>query len=117
MDQVLVNAKARWQQAYASLQRSALLQGQVADSIGTDAGLLNTAMVRSQGAIGALDATQAGHELTALGVKQSLQLQGLLAAQAGAQTLQQARDLATEDEARQRFTSFVGTGTGYTAEH
>jgi type IV secretion system protein TrbE len=117
MDQVLVNAKTRWQQAYAALQKSALLQGEVADSIGTDTGVLNTAMARSQGATGALSATQAGNELTALGVKQALQLQGLLAAQARAQTLQQARDLATEDEARQRFTRFVGTGTGYTAGH
>jgi len=114
MNDVLVNAKTRWDEAYASLQRSALLQGQTADSIGADSRLLNSAMARSQSATGALDAAQAGNELTALGVKQSLQLQGLLAAQARAQTLQQARDLATEDEARQRFTAFVGTGTGYT---
>jgi len=32
-----------------------------------------------------------------------------------AQTLTRARDLATEDEARQRFKTFVGTGSAYTA--
>ena len=71
-------------------------------------------MLRADGYDASCTAAQVPAELTALGVKQSLQLQGLLAAQARAQTLQQARDLATEDEARQRFTAFVGTGTGYT---
>ena len=52
MNDVLVNAKTRWYEAYASLQRSALLQGQTADSIATDMGLLNSAMARSQGATG-----------------------------------------------------------------
>ena len=110
---VLANARSRWDEAYASLQRSAMLQAQTADGIATDTGLLNDAMARSQGASGALDVAQAGNELTALGVKQSLQLQGLLAAQARAETLQRAHDLATEDEARQRFATFVGTGNGY----
>jgi type IV secretion system protein TrbE len=112
---VLANAKSRWDGAYASLQRSALLQGQTADGIATETGLLGDAMARSQSAAGALDVAQAGNELTALGVKQSLQLQGLLAAQARADTLQRARDLATENEARQRFSTFVGTGNGYAA--
>jgi P-type conjugative transfer protein TrbJ len=57
----------------------------------------------------------AGNELTALSVKQSLALQGLLTAQLRAETMTKARDLATENEARQRFKSFVGTGTAYTA--
>ena len=114
-DDVLRNAKMRWDEEYAGLKRAALLQGQIADGIETDTRLLGDAMTRSRNAVGALEATQAGNELTSLAVKQSLSLQGLLAAQHRAETVSRARDLATEDEARQRFKSFVGTGSVYSA--
>lgn len=113
-DDQLRTAKSRWDEEYASLKRSALLQGQIIDSIGSDSRILDDALNRSRTASGALDVTQAGNELSALGVKQSLQLQGLLAAQARTETLNRARDLAIEDEARKRFKSFVGTGQAYT---
>jgi type IV secretion system protein VirB4 len=112
-DDVLRNAKTRWDEEYAGLKRAALLQGQIADGIETDTRLLGDAMTRSRNAAGALDATQAGNELTSLAVKQSLALQGLLAAQHRAETITRARNLAAEDEARQRFKSFVGAGSGY----
>ncbi len=114
-DDVLRNAKSRWDEEYAAFKRSALLQGQIADSVDADTRLLSDAMARSRDAAGALEAAQAGNELTGLSVKQSLALQSLLAAQHRAETLTRARDLATEDEARQRFKTFVGTGSAYTA--
>jgi type IV secretion system protein VirB4 len=114
-DSVLRNAKTRWEEEYAALKRAALLQGQIVDGIETDTRLLGDAMTRSRNAAGALEVSQAGNELTGLAVKQSLSLQGLLAAQHRAETVTRARDLATEDEARQRFKSFVGTGSGYSA--
>jgi P-type conjugative transfer protein TrbJ len=114
-DDVLRNAKKRWDEEYAGLKRAALLQGQIVDGIETDTRLLDDAMTRSRNSAGALEVTQAGNELTGLAVKQSLTLQGLLAAQHRAETVSRARDLATEDEARQRFKSFVGTGSGYAA--
>ena len=114
-DDVLRNAKTRWDEEYAGLKRAALLQGQIADGIETDTRLLGDAMTRSRNAGGALEVTQAGNELTGLAVKQSLALQGLLAAQHRAETVSRARALAAEDEARQRFKSFVGTGSGYSA--
>jgi P-type conjugative transfer protein TrbJ len=72
-------------------------------------------MTRSLNAAGILEATQAGNELTALSVKQSLALQGLLTAQLRAETLAKARDLATENESRQRFKTFLGASSAYTA--
>ncbi len=114
-DDVLRNASTRWDEEYAAFQRTALLQGQIADSIEADTRLLSGAMTRSLNAAGMLEAAQAGNELTALGVKQSLALQGLLTAQLRAETLLRARDLATENEARQRFKTFVGAGSAYTA--
>jgi P-type conjugative transfer protein TrbJ len=114
-EDVLRNARTRWDEEYAALKRAALLQGQIADSIGIDTGLLGDAMLHSRSAVGILEATQAGNELIALSVKQSLALQGLLTAQLRTETLGKARDLAIENEARQRFKSFVGTGSAYTA--
>lgn len=114
-DDVLRNATTRWEEEYAAFRRSALVQGQIADSMETDARLLDDALASSRNAVGALEATQAGNELTGLSVKQSLALQGLLTVQARAETLTRARDLATEEEARQRFKSFVGAGSAYTA--
>jgi P-type conjugative transfer protein TrbJ len=112
---VLANAQNRWDEAYAAHKRAALLQGQIADSVDGDARLLGEAMAHSKTAAGALEAAQAGNELTGLSLKQSLALQSLLAAQQRAETLVRARALATENEARQRFKSFLGTGSAYTA--
>jgi P-type conjugative transfer protein TrbJ len=112
-DEALRNAKARWDEEYAAFRRTALLQGQIADGLEIDARLLADALARSRDAAGALEAAQAGNELTALSVKQSLALQSLLAAQYRAETLSRARDLATEDEAKQRFKTFVGNGQAY----
>jgi P-type conjugative transfer protein TrbJ len=114
-DDALRNAKARWEEEYASLRRAALLQGQVIDHLDADARLLDTAMGRSRNAAGALEAAQAGNEILGLSVKQALQLQSLIAARQRSETLTRSRDLATEDEARQRFKTFVGTGSAYSA--
>ncbi|MGE0854043.1 MAG: P-type conjugative transfer protein TrbJ [Hyphomicrobiaceae bacterium] len=114
-DDALRNAKARWEEEYASLRRAALLQGQVIDHVDGDTRLLDTVMARSRTAAGALEAAQAGNEILGLSVKQALQLQSLFAARQRSETLTRARDLATEDEARQRFKTFLGNGQAYTA--
>ncbi len=101
-------AKQRWQEEYASLERAARLQGQIGDAITTDSGLLVETMDRSRAANGALEVAQAGNELSALAVKQALSLQGLIAAQQRSDTLKSARELANEEEARQRFKVFLG---------
>jgi P-type conjugative transfer protein TrbJ len=112
---VLRNAQSRWNEVYAAHERAALVQGQIADSVDGDTRLLGDAMARTKNAAGALEVAQAGNELTGLSLKQSLALQSLLAAQQRAETVSRARDLATEDEARQRFQTFLGTGSAYTA--
>jgi len=114
-DDMLRSAKSRWGEEYAALRRAALLQGQIADGIETDTRLLGDGMARSRNAAGALEVAQAGNELTALSVKQSLALQSLLAAQHRAETMAKARDLAIEEEAKHRFKSFLGNGKAYTA--
>jgi type IV secretion system protein TrbJ len=47
-------------------------------------------------------------------VKQQLQLQNLIAADQRAQSLERARTLASQEESRLRFKTFVGTSQAYT---
>jgi P-type conjugative transfer protein TrbJ len=107
-------AKSRWDEAYASFKRAALLQGHVGDVVGSDGRLLDDILGRSQSAVGALQVSQAGNELTALGVKQALQLQTLIAAQYRAETSDRARSIVAQEEARQRFQQFLGDSRAYT---
>jgi len=101
-------AHQRWMEEAASLERAARLQGEIGDGIAADATLLRDAMERSRSANGALEVAQAGNELTALGIKQALSLQSLLATHERAETLKAVRDLASEAEGRQRFKAFLG---------
>ena len=112
-DELLRSARSRWEEAHASFRRAAVLQGQVSETIDSDGRLLDRVLLRSQGAVGALQATQAGNELTALNVKQALQLQTLLAVQQRADTAERLRGMVAEEEARQRFRTFVGNGRAY----
>ena len=113
-DDVTRQALARWQETQASYKRSALLQGQIAENTATDQRLLTDILSRSEGSAGALQAAQAGNELAALHVKQSLQMQTLLAAQSRAETTDRSRGVAAQQEARQQFKSFMGDGRAYT---
>ncbi|MEX0347388.1 MAG: P-type conjugative transfer protein TrbJ [Rhizobiaceae bacterium] len=111
-DEITRNVKARWQETLAAYRRSANLQARVSESVETDGDLLATLLDRSRAAVGNLQATQAGNELSGLSIKQSLQLQQLLAAHYRAETLERSRRMASEEEARVRFKSFLGSSGG-----
>jgi len=113
-DDITRQAKARWQETLSAYKRSASLQAKVSENTTTDATLLSTLMSQSKSSVGNLQAAQTGNELTALGVKQSLQLQQMMAAQYRAETLERARRLASEEEARARFSGFLGAKRAYT---
>src|SRR3546814_4358747 len=70
----------------------------------------------SQSATGALQAAQAGNQLLALQSQQIADLTALLAAQGRAQTLEAARDAATEAQGREQFRRFM-TRSGRSEEH
>ena len=113
-DEMVQAARTRWEEAQAGFRRAALLQGQVNENMDGDGRLLGTVLQRSQSAVGALQVAQAGNELAALGIKQTLQLQALLAVQHRADTADRLRSVIAEEEARARFKSFVGNGRAYT---
>jgi P-type conjugative transfer protein TrbJ len=113
-DELVRAARSRWEEAHAAFRRATLLQAQVSETVDGDGRLLDSVLQRSQTAVGALQVSQAGNELSAINVKQALQLQALLAVQHRADTTERLRSVIAEEEARARFKSFVGNGTAYT---
>lgn len=111
-DDIVRDAKARWDQTLSAYKRSANLQAKVSENVEQDSNLLETLLGRSRTAVGNLQASQTGNELTGLSVKQSLQLQQLMAAQYRADTMERSRRMAAEEEARVRFKTFLGSGSG-----
>jgi type IV secretion system protein TrbJ len=108
-----VKAEARWNNSYAALKQTLMTQSKVIQSIEVDSRALQGLMGASAQATGALQALQAGNELLGLQIKQNLQTQTLLAAQARSEALRNAEDRAGSVVAKERFAKFIGTGKAY----
>ena len=72
---MLQDAVARSANSYEALKQALLAQSKVIEAIEPDAATLQSLMMASSGAVGALQAQQSGNELAGLQVKQALQLQ------------------------------------------
>lgn len=112
-DRMTQDAAARRTNSYEALKRALLAQSKIMEAIGRDSATLQSLMTASSGAVGALQAQQSGNELAGLQVKQALQLQTLLAAQARTDALKSAGEQASAEAARERFTRFIGDGHAY----
>ena len=113
-DQSLKAAKTRWDETLSAFKRSMSLEAKVVENTNEDGNALSDLLSKSSTAIGNLQVQQAGNELIGLSVKQQLQLQNLIAADQRAQSLERARVLASQEESRLRFKTFVGTTNAYT---
>jgi P-type conjugative transfer protein TrbJ len=113
-DQSLQAAKTRWDETLSAFKRSMSLEAKVVENTNEDGNALSDLLSKSSTAIGNLQVQQAGNELIGLSVKQQLQLQNLIAADQRAQSLERARTLASQEESRLRFKTFVGTSQAYT---
>jgi P-type conjugative transfer protein TrbJ len=113
-DESLKQAKSRWAETLSAFKRSMSLEAKVVENTTEDGNVLSDLLSKSSSAVGNLQVQQAGNELVGLSVKQQLQLQNLMAADQRAQSLERARQLASQEEARLRFKTFVGDGTAYT---
>jgi P-type conjugative transfer protein TrbJ len=113
-DESLVQAKSRWTETLSAFKRSMSLEARIVENTTEDGDLLADLLSKSSAAVGNLQVQQAGNELVGLSVKQQLQLQNLLAADQRAQSLEKARNLASQEEARLRFKTFAGDGQAYT---
>ena len=115
-DQRVVGAKARLDAAMAGFRQTMGVQSQVVQNIQADAGTLADVMARSQGAEGALQASQATNQLLALSAKQQFQIQNMMAAQYRAQATEAARRAQAEAEGRAATKKFLGSGSAYTPQ-
>jgi P-type conjugative transfer protein TrbJ len=110
--QLSADAQTRWQYSLASFQNTMQVQSQIVQDLSVDQAQMDGLVAQSQGAVGALQATQAGNQLIALHAKQLGALQALLAAQARSQALEQARAAEAEGQADAQFQQFLGGAPG-----
>jgi type IV secretion system protein TrbJ len=112
-DERVREARARLDAAGAAYRHTMGVQAQIAENVREDAALLAELAERSQGAVGALQAGQAANQLLALGIKQQLQLQSLMAAEFRGAALERARRTQAEEEGRAATRRFLGSGRAY----
>jgi P-type conjugative transfer protein TrbJ len=113
-DQALMaNAQSRWQNALASLQDAMRTQATVVGNLDTNRTQMSALVTSSQGASGALQATQAGNQLLALQAQQLADLTAVVAAQGRAQNLESAQHAAAQDQGREQLRRFLTQGAGY----
>jgi type IV secretion system protein TrbJ len=116
LTQLVTDAQARWKDASSAFQQTLLVQSQISQTVQSDTAKLSQLVTASQGAAGALQATQAGNQLLALEIKQQLQLQTLLAAQGRSQALTGASAAQGEAEGQAAFQTFLGSSSAYTPQ-
>lgn len=111
--ELIANARARWQDSVAAFRHAMGVQAGAVESLPRTAAETSDLVIASQGAVGALQAVQAGNQLLAVQSQQLVQLTALLAAQSRAQSIEASRQLATEEQAREQFRRFIEPQGGY----
>jgi P-type conjugative transfer protein TrbJ len=113
-DQRLVSdARSRWQNTVGGLQDALRVQAGVVGNIDTNRAEMAALIVQSQGATGALQATQAGNQLLALQAQQLADLVAVVAANGRAQALVDAERAAAAEQGREQRRRFLTPGSGY----
>ena len=113
-DQQLVSqARERWQNTVGGLQDAMRVQAGVVGNIDTNRTQMSALIGQSQGATGALQASQAGNQLLALQAQQLADLTAVVAANGRAQSLQSAEQAATAEQGREQRRRFLTPGAGY----
>ena len=101
-DQRLVSdARSRWQNTVGGLQDALRVQAGVVGNIDTNRAEMAALVGQSQGATGALQATQAGNQLLALQAQQLADLVAVVAANGRAQALVDAERAAAAEQGRE----------------
>ncbi|WP_157016607.1 P-type conjugative transfer protein TrbJ [Mesorhizobium xinjiangense] len=111
--QLVTDARARWQNTVGGLQDAMRVQAGVVGNIETNRAQMSALVDQSQGATGALQATQAGNQLLALQAQQLTDLTAVVAANGRAQALTDAERAAAAEQGRIQRQRFLTPGTGY----
>lgn len=112
--QMATDARTRWTNSLEALRTAAKVQSQAVQNFASDERTLSDLVNRSQSAAGALQAMQATNQLLALQSRQAMQAQQLQITQDRAVALEQARQVAVQERAREVRRRFQGDGTAYT---
>ncbi|WP_027061090.1 P-type conjugative transfer protein TrbJ [Mesorhizobium loti] len=111
--QLIAGARERWQNTFGGLQDAMRVQAGVVGNIDTNRTQMSALIGQSQGATGALQATQAGNQLLGLQAQQLADLTAVVAANGRAQALQSAEQAAAAEQGREQRRRFLTPGTGY----
>ena len=113
-DQQLVSdARTRWQNTVGGLQDAMKVQAGVVGNIDTNRTEMAALIGRSQGATGALQATQAGNQILALQSQQLSDLIAMLAANGRSEALTGAERATAAEQGREQRRRFLTPGAGY----
>ena len=111
--QLVADARERWQNTVGGLQDAMRVQAGVVGNIDTNRSQMSALVGQSQGATGALQATQAGNQLLALQAQQLADLTAVVAANGRAQALADAERSAAAEQGREQRRRFLTPGAGY----
>jgi P-type conjugative transfer protein TrbJ len=111
--QLIADARTRWQNTVGGLQDAMRVQATVVGNIDTNRAEMSALIGQSQGATGALQATQAGNQLLALQAQQLADLTAVVAANGRAEALSQAERAAAAEQGREQRRRFLTPGSGY----
>ncbi|MEO3431891.1 P-type conjugative transfer protein TrbJ [Inquilinus sp. CAU 1745] len=114
-DAMIGNARERWETSVAGFEDALKVQAGVVGNIDRARAEMSALVTESQGAVGALQAVQAGNQLLALQSGQIADLTAAIAAQNRASALEAARAASAEAQARENLARFLDYGTGYEA--
>ena len=111
--QLVAQARERWQNTVGGLQDAMRVQAGVVGNIDTNRAEMSALIGQSQGATGALQASQAGNQLLALQAQQLADLTAVVAANGRAQALSEAERAAAAEQGREQRRRFLTPGSGY----
>ena len=110
---LIANAQSRWQNSVAGLQDTMRVQATVVGNLDSNRTQMSALVNASQGATGALQASQAGNQLLALQAQQLADLTATVVAQGRAQSLDLAQRTSAQDQGREQLRRFLTQGGGY----
>jgi P-type conjugative transfer protein TrbJ len=111
--QLIADARTRWQNTVGGLQDAMRVQAGVVGNIDTNRMEMSALVGQSQGATGALQATQAGNQILALQAQQLADLTAVVAADGRARALADAERAAAAEQGREQRRRFLTPGSGY----
>ena len=111
--QLVADARGRWENTVGGLQDAMRIQAGAVGNIDSNRAEMAALVGQSQGATGALQATQAGNQLLALQSQQLSDLIAVISANGRADALTEAERAAAAEQGREQRRRFLTPGSGY----